>query len=113
MKFCFKAGPKFKSCKGMWLIIVRAMYGPKSAGSSFRAHLASNLRTMGFKLELTDCNVWMLKNFLTLPHYSIIMREVQQGLPLLCSDRRPTLETLILSLAGPTMSTSVPGLMIC
>ena len=38
-KVCFKAGPKFESREGMWVIIVCTIYGLKSAGASFRSHL--------------------------------------------------------------------------
>ena len=41
-KVCFKAGPEFKSCENLWAIIVHALYGLKSDGSLFRAHLANN-----------------------------------------------------------------------
>ena len=34
-KNCFKAGPEFKSHEGMCLIIVQALYSPKSAGAFF------------------------------------------------------------------------------
>ena len=50
----------------MWVIIVRALYGLKSAIASFRAHLINTLRTMGFKATFSDRDVWIRKNFLLL-----------------------------------------------
>ena len=49
------------------MIIVSALYGLKISGASFRAHLASTLRKMGFKPTFDDGNVWMRENFLPLP----------------------------------------------
>ena len=63
---CFEVGLKFKIRDVMWVIIVHALYVLKSARASFRAHLANNLQTMGFKPTFDDCDVWMRKNFLTL-----------------------------------------------
>jgi hypothetical protein len=40
-------GPKFGPDAGRSAIIVRALYGLKSAGAAFRAHLASFMRQMG------------------------------------------------------------------
>ena len=62
----FKVGPKFKSCEVMWEIIVCALYVPKRSVALFRAHLANNLWTMGFKPSFSDCDVWMRKNFIPL-----------------------------------------------
>ena len=64
---CFKAGPEFKSHKGMWVIIVRAIYGLKISGALFRAHLDNTLQTMGFKPTFGERDVWMHKKCLPLP----------------------------------------------
>ena len=37
---CFKAGPEFGDRKGQWVVVRRSLYGLKSAGASFNAHLA-------------------------------------------------------------------------
>ncbi len=41
-------GPKFGHDAGRSAIIVCALYGLKSAGAAFRAHLASFMRQMGY-----------------------------------------------------------------
>ncbi len=41
-------GPEFGADKGQHAIIVCALYGLKSAGAAFRAHLASFMRHMGY-----------------------------------------------------------------
>ena len=40
-------------------IIVRALYGLKSAGAAFRAHLASFMRQMGYTSCKADPDLWM------------------------------------------------------
>ena len=41
-------GPEFGPDAGKSALIVRALYGLKSAGAAFRAHLASFMRQMGY-----------------------------------------------------------------
>ena len=41
------------------LVIVRAIYGLKSAGSAWRAALAEALVQLGFKLTKADPDVWI------------------------------------------------------
>jgi hypothetical protein len=41
------------------VLIVRAIYGLKSASASFRAHMAKKLDEMGFKLSIADPDVWL------------------------------------------------------
>ena len=41
------------------MIVVRALYGLKSSGAAFRAHLAERLYEMGFKPSKADPDVWM------------------------------------------------------
>jgi hypothetical protein len=55
------AGDEFgPDLKGRTLKIVRALYGLKSAGAAFRAHLASILRTsLQFRPCQADPDVWM------------------------------------------------------
>ncbi len=43
-------GPKFGNDAGKTDIIVHALYGLKSAGAAFCAHLASFMRQMGYTL---------------------------------------------------------------
>ena len=53
------AGEEFGSEKGSIMIVVRALYGLKSSGAAFRAHLAERLYEMGFKPSKADPDVWM------------------------------------------------------
>ena len=52
-------GPEFGPNAGKTAIIVRAMYGLKSAGAAFRAHLASFMRQMGYSSCKADPDLWM------------------------------------------------------
>ena len=52
-------GPEFGPDAGRRAIIVRALYGLKSAGAAFRAHLASFMRQMGYTSCKADPDLWM------------------------------------------------------
>ncbi|KAL7530823.1 hypothetical protein ACHAXR_003692 [Thalassiosira sp. AJA248-18] len=52
-------GQEFGEQAGRKAIIVRALYGLKSAGAAFRKHLADCMRHMGYKPCLTVPNLWM------------------------------------------------------
>ena len=52
-------GPEFGPDAGNTAIIVRALYGLKSAGAAFRAHLASFMRQMGYSSCKADPDLWM------------------------------------------------------
>jgi hypothetical protein len=52
-------GPEFGQDAGKSAIIVRALYGLKSAGAAFRAHLASFMRQMGYKSCKADPDLWL------------------------------------------------------
>jgi len=52
------AGKEFGSRAGQRVLIVRALYGLKSAGAAWRAHLASSLAEIGYKSCLADPDVW-------------------------------------------------------
>jgi hypothetical protein len=43
----------------MDLLVVRALYGLKSASASFRACMAKKLDEMGFKSSVADPDVWL------------------------------------------------------
>lgn len=58
-KYWIRAGTEFGSDKGRPAKIVRALYGLKSSGARFRAHLASTIRALGFKSCKADPDVWM------------------------------------------------------
>ena len=44
---------------GKPVIIVRALYGLKSSGASWRNHLAETISSMNFESSLGDQDVWM------------------------------------------------------
>jgi hypothetical protein len=52
-------GPEFGPDAGRSAIIVRALYGLKSAGAAFRAHLASFMRQMGYSSCKADPDLWL------------------------------------------------------
>ena len=52
-------GPEFGSEAGKRAFVVHALYGLKSAGASFRNHLADCMRHLGFKPCLADPDLWM------------------------------------------------------
>ncbi len=51
-------GPKFSNNASKTAIIVRALYGLKSAGTAFRAHLASFMRQMGYTSCKANPDLW-------------------------------------------------------
>ena len=53
------AGPEFGSERGQPMIIRKALYGLKSSGEAFRAHLAETLHDIGFKPTKAHPNVWI------------------------------------------------------
>jgi hypothetical protein len=53
------AGPEFGAeLEGQNVIIVRALYGLKSSGAAWRAHLANTLQSLGYTSCLADPDVW-------------------------------------------------------
>jgi Reverse transcriptase (RNA-dependent DNA polymerase) len=54
------AGPKFgEANEGRPVMIVRALYGLRSSGARWCDHMASTLRSLGFKGCLADPDIWM------------------------------------------------------
>ncbi len=51
-------GPEFGNDAGNGAIIVRPLYGLKSAGAAFHAHLASFMRQMGYTSCTADPDLW-------------------------------------------------------
>ena len=51
-------GPEFGDDKGKTAVIKRALYGTKSAGASFRNHLADCMSYLGYKPCPADPDVW-------------------------------------------------------
>ena len=52
-------GPEFGRDAGKRAIIVRALYGLKSAGAAFRAHLAACMRDIGYVSCKADPDLWL------------------------------------------------------
>ena len=52
-------GPEFGSERGQPMIIKKALYGLKSSGAAFRAHLAETLHDIGFKPTKADPDAWI------------------------------------------------------
>jgi hypothetical protein len=53
------AGPEFGADEGKTFIVVRALYGLKSASFSFRSYMAEKLTDLGFQSSLADPDVWL------------------------------------------------------
>ena len=53
------AGPEFGSERGQPMIIRKALYGLKSSGAAFRAHLVEMLHDVGFNPTKADPDVWI------------------------------------------------------
>ena len=51
--------PEHGNDEGKKPIIVRALYGLKSSGASFRAHLCECMSALGYKPFLTDPDIWL------------------------------------------------------
>ena len=55
----FWAGPELGTEEGSIMIVKKALYGLKSSGAAFRAHLAETLYDLGFTPSKADPDVWM------------------------------------------------------
>jgi hypothetical protein len=51
-------GPEFGQDQGKKAVIVRALYGLKSAGSSFQRHLADCMQMIGYRSCKADPYLW-------------------------------------------------------
>ncbi len=58
-KIWMQFGPKFGKDKGHKAIVVRALYGLKSAGEAFRSHLADCMRQLGYESNKADLDLWI------------------------------------------------------
>ncbi len=54
-----KLGPEFGPDEGKLAVVVRALYGLKSAGGSFTRHIADCMRTIGYEPCYADPDLWM------------------------------------------------------
>ena len=52
-------GPEHGEDAGKKAIIVRALYGLKSSGAAFRAHLCKCMHSLGYKSCLADPDLWL------------------------------------------------------
>jgi hypothetical protein len=57
-KVWFLGGAEAGEDKGKILVIIRALYGLKSSGASWRSMLSQSLRDMGFENSIADPDVW-------------------------------------------------------
>ena len=57
-KIWTRVGPEFGSEAGMIMFIRKALYGLRSSGATFRAHLAETLYDIGFVLTQANPDVW-------------------------------------------------------
>jgi hypothetical protein len=53
------AGPEFGADEGKTFLVVRALYGLKSASFSFRSYMAEKLADLGFQSTIDDPDVWL------------------------------------------------------
>jgi hypothetical protein len=53
------AGPEFVSEECKTFLVVKALYGLKSASFSFRSYMAEKLASMGFQSSMADPDVWL------------------------------------------------------
>jgi Reverse transcriptase (RNA-dependent DNA polymerase) len=53
------AGPEFGHEEGKVFLVVKALYGLKSASFSFRSYMAEKLTDMGFLSSIADPDVWL------------------------------------------------------
>jgi hypothetical protein len=53
------AGKEFGSKAGEIVIIVRTLYGLKSAGAAWQSHLANSLHAIGYRSCLADPDIWL------------------------------------------------------
>ena len=58
-KHWLRAGPEFGNEQGKVFIVVRALYGLKSASAAFRSFMAKKLDEIGFKSSQADPDVWL------------------------------------------------------
>ncbi len=66
-------GPKFGKDKGHKSLVVRALYGLKSASVAFRSHLADCTRQLGYESNQADIDIWMKVCTQDTKNYSYIL----------------------------------------
>ena len=69
-----RAGPEFgPDLEGLWLLIIKALYGLKSSAARFHEHLSVALRKLGFRPSKADPDFWIRDKG---DHYDYIARYV-------------------------------------
>ena len=58
-KHWIRAGPEFGVEQGKIFVVVRALYGLKSASAAFRSFMAKKLVELDFRSSIADPDVWM------------------------------------------------------
>jgi hypothetical protein len=89
------AGPEFGSDSGSVMVIVRALYGLKSSGASWRAMLAQSLTDLGYSSTRADPDVWIRAAFKPdgTEYYEMVLVYVDDILHL-SHDVKPTMAAL-------------------
>lgn len=74
-KIWFQGGAECGEHVGKVIIIVRALYGLKSSGASWRSMFSASLESMGFKPTRVDPDVYIRKNHKAdgVPYYEIVL----------------------------------------
>jgi hypothetical protein len=52
-------GPEFESDRGKKALVVRVLYGLKSSGAAFRAHLQGFMKEIGYRECKADPDLWL------------------------------------------------------
>ena len=83
------AGPEFGSEEGKSFLVVKALYGLKSASFSFRSHMAEKLASMGFQSSMADPDVWLRAATKTdgESYYEYVLMYVDDILSIACDPR--------------------------
>ena len=89
------AGPEFGPEEGKSFLVVKALYGLKSASFSFRSYMAEKLVSMGFQSSMADPDVWLRAAVKSdgEKYYEYVMMYVDDILALSC-DARMILEEI-------------------
>ena len=85
-------GPENGDDKGKKAIIGRALYGLKSSGAVFRAHLCECMAALGYKPCMADPDLWLKShNQYGIDYYSYILCYVDD-IMVIHHDARPILD---------------------
>jgi hypothetical protein len=83
------AGPEFGSKEGKSFLVVKALYGLKSASFSFRSYMVEKLVSMGFQSSMADPDVWLRAATKTdgESYYEYVLMYVDDILSISCDPR--------------------------